>query len=49
MEALQKDIEDILNPPSEVPIPSFELSIVFLGIAAMVSIIILLNRKKVKR
>lgn len=49
MEDLQQDIEDILNPPPAVPIPSFELSIVFLGIVAMVSIIILLNRKKVKR
>ena len=49
MDDLQQDIEDILSPPSEVPIPSFELSIVFLGIAAMVSIIILLNRKKLKR
>lgn len=49
MDDLQQDIEDILNPPSDVPIPSFELSIVFLGIAAMVSTIILLNRKKFKR
>ncbi|MFW9941591.1 MAG: extracellular solute-binding protein [Candidatus Thorarchaeota archaeon] len=48
MDDLQQDIEDIISPPSEVVIPSFVLSIVFIGIAAMVSVIVLLNRKKFK-
>ncbi|MFX1500804.1 MAG: extracellular solute-binding protein [Promethearchaeota archaeon] len=46
MDNLQKDIEDILNPPPEV-IPGYELSIILIAIASMMAIAIVFKKKKV--
>ncbi len=46
MDDLQKDIEDIITPAEEI-IPGFELPIVLLTIASMMSMIFILIRKKI--